>query len=156
MPNLKKVADNSTFQKFLVRFKDKEVIELTQKALDRGLFSDRNALINEAVRSFLRTLFEKEGGDIAIRQIIKEELKSSVGLLKNDLNYLSKTVEFLSIIQNSDDKLITRLFNYFIYFIQNNENILPINIAEIESGILDNLPDDLLIQRNDLLKKTIR
>lgn len=148
MPQKKPASFDSLSKNFLVRFKDKEVISLVEKALDSHLFPDRTTLINECCREYLKSLKEKES-EISVRNIVKDELEKSVSILKTDLIYLRKSFELFAIIQNTDDKLLTRFFNLFEYFM-NNMDVPPVAESEMVSGAFDSLPHDIFDERERL------
>lgn len=154
MANKKTTPDNLR-KEFLVRLLDKDTIDLLEKALASGKYTNRNKLVNDCIKGYLTYLNQRNNPELTIKEVFEKEMSAYQWKIKRDLDALKQLILVSTTIQHFDDKAIGYLIKQFDNLLNNQTVIAPLPKEAVQSGIYDALPDRLEKTKQDALKEII-
>jgi len=140
MASKKRKPDDSLKKEFLVRLLDQETAELVQKTLDKGLYPNRNKLINECIKGWLSRVIARDNPEATLRDLFEKEMTDFTRKIYRGLDEIKRLLLILSTVQNFDDKAIGYLISQVDYILGKQEAIPPLPNEAIQLGNYDKLP----------------
>lgn len=143
MTTQKKEPNDSLKKEFLVRLLDQETAELVADTLNKGLYPNRNKLINECIKGHLTRVIEKANPEETIRELFQKEMNDFTWKIKNPLDDIKKMLLLLTTIQHFDDKALGYLITQVDHVLSSQAAIATLPEDAIKLGNYDKLPQRL-------------
>lgn len=143
MATKKKQKEGSLKKEFLVRLLDQETAELVQKTLDKGIYPNRNKLINECIKGWLTRVIARENPEATLNELFENKMTEFTRKIYRRLDELKRLLLIISTVQNFDDKAIGYLIAQIDFVLGNQEAVPPLPNEAVQLGNYDKLPDRL-------------
>ena len=140
MATKKKQKEDSLKKEFLVRLLDQETAELVQKTLDKGIYPNRNKLINECIKGWLTRVIARENPEATLNEIFESKMNEFTRKIYRRLDELKRLLLIISTVQNFDDKAIGYLIAQIDFVLGNQEAVPPLPNEAVQLGNYDKLP----------------
>ena len=138
-----KKKDDNLKKEFLVRLLDQETAELVKKTLDKGIYPNRNKLINECIKGWLTRVVARDNPEATMTEIFETKMEEYMRRLFRRMDELKKLLLILSTVQNFDDKALGYLIAQFDNLLGKQEAIAPLPNEAVQLGSFDKLPERL-------------
>lgn len=140
MATKKKQKEGSLKKEFLVRLLDQETAELVQKTLDKGIYPNRNKLINECIKGWLTRVIARENPEATLNELFESKMNEFTRKIYRRLDELKRLLLIISTVQNFDDKAIGYLIAQIDFVLGNQEAVPPLPNEAVQLGNYDKLP----------------
>lgn len=139
----KKKKEEALRKEFLVRLLDKETADLISKSLEKGLYPNRNKLINECIKGWLSRVNEKANPEQTLKEILAKESVTFGNRFFGKLDEIRKLLMMLLTIMTYDDKAIGYLISQLDHILEMQSAIPNLPAEAVQLGNFDKLPERL-------------
>lgn len=130
-------------KEFLVRLLEQDTAELVQKALNKGLYDNRNRLVNECIKGWLTRVLARDNPEATLSELFAKEMTEFTRKIYRRLDEIKRLLLIVSTVQNFDDKALGYIIAQVDHILGKQEAIPPLPNEAVQLGNYDKLPNRL-------------